>query len=128
MAAYSIILGRERHVFDDLKSLMACASPPKSGDQLAGIAASSNERRVAARYVLADLPLKTFLQDMLIPYEIDEVTRLIIDSHDVAAFAPVSHMTVGQFRDWLLSYEATSEVLAALAPGLTPEMVAAVSS
>ncbi|MVA25756.1 ethanolamine ammonia-lyase subunit EutB [Agrobacterium vitis] len=127
MASYSIILGRQRHVFDDLKSLMACASPPKSGDQLAGIAASSNERRVAARYVLADLPLKTFLQDMLIPYETDEVTRLIVDSHDVAAFALVSHMTVGQFRDWLLSYEATSEVLAALAPGLTPEMVAAVS-
>ncbi|MCM2293185.1 ethanolamine ammonia-lyase subunit EutB [Allorhizobium sp. BGMRC 0089] len=127
MAAYSISLGRQRHVFNDLKSLMAAASPEKSGDKLAGIGAESHEQRVAARYLLADLPLKTFLEDLLIPYESDEVTRLIIDSHDKAAFAPVSHMTVGQFRDWLLSYEATTEALVTLAPGLTPEMVAATS-
>lgn len=106
---------------------MACASPLKSGDVLAGIAASSNERRVAARCLLADMSLKTFLEDLLIPYETDEVSRLIIDRHDPAAFAPVSHMTVGEFRNWLLSYDATTERLAALAPGLTPEMVAAVS-
>ncbi|WP_341486460.1 ethanolamine ammonia-lyase subunit EutB [Pararhizobium sp. A13] len=127
MTAYTIVLGRQRHVFQDLKSVMACASPLKSGDVLAGIAASSNERRVAARYLLADMPLKTFLNDLLIPYEADEVSRLIVDRHNLAAFAPVSHMTVGEFRDWLLSYEATTERLAALAPGLTPEMVAAVS-
>jgi ethanolamine ammonia-lyase large subunit len=127
MTTYSIVLGRERHVFQDLKSVMACASPLKSGDVLAGIAASSNEQRVAARYLLADMPLKTFLEDLLIPYETDEVSRLIVDRHDRAAFAPVSHMTVGEFRDWLLSYEATSEKLLALASGLTPEMVAAVS-
>lgn len=127
MPVYSINLGRERHVFADLKALMAAASPEKSGDQLAGIAASSNAQRVAARYLLADLPLKTFLTEALIPYESDEITRLIIDSHDAEAFAPVQHMTVGQFRDWLLSYEATPDVLAKLAAGLTPEMVAAVS-
>lgn len=127
MSAYSILLGHQRHVFDDLKAVMAAASPEKSGDQLAGIAADTNERRVAARYVLADIPLKTFLTEPLIPYEADEVTRLILDSHDGAAFAPVAHMTVGQLRDWLLSYEATTEALTALAPGLTPEMVAAVS-
>ncbi|WP_237152271.1 ethanolamine ammonia-lyase subunit EutB [Oryzibacter oryziterrae] len=127
MSSYSILLSQERHVFADLKAVMAAASPPKSGDMLAGIGAETNERRVAARYVLADIPLKTFLEDLLIPYEQDEVTRLIVDSHDAAAFAPVAHMTVGAFRDWLLSYEATPEVLTALAPGLTPEMVAAVS-
>ncbi|WP_319484348.1 ethanolamine ammonia-lyase subunit EutB [uncultured Cohaesibacter sp.] len=127
MASYSIILGNERHQFADLKNLMAMASAPKSGDHLAGIAAESNEKRVAARYCLADVPLKAFLEDLLVPYEIDEVTRLIIDSHDWAAFEPISHMTVGAFRDWLLSYDATPQKLKALAPGLTPEMVAAVS-
>ncbi|WP_099558988.1 ethanolamine ammonia-lyase subunit EutB [Hartmannibacter diazotrophicus] len=127
MSSYSVLLGNERHVFADLKAVMAAASPLKSGDCLAGIAAETNERRVAARFCLADIPLKTFLEDLLIPYEADEVTRLIVDGHDRQAFAPVSHMTVGQFRDWLLSYEATSEALTALAPGLTPEMVAAVS-
>ncbi|MGG7517805.1 ethanolamine ammonia-lyase subunit EutB [Allorhizobium undicola] len=127
MAPYSIILGRERHVFTDLRAVMAAASAEKSGDQLAGIAAGSHEKRVAARYLLADLPLKVFLNEALVPYEADEVTRLIIDSHDAEAFKPVSHMTVGQFRDFLLSYEATADVLKQLAPGLTPEMVAAVS-
>lgn len=127
MSSYAILLGRQRHVFDDLKALMAAASPEKSGDRLAGIAAETNERRVAARYLLADTPLRTFIEEPLIPYEVDEVTRLILDSHDAGAFAPVAHMTVGQFRDWLLSYECTTAELSALAPGLTPEMVAAVS-
>ena len=116
MSRRSILLGRERHSFDDLKAVMAAASPEKSGDRLAGIAADSNERRVAARYVLADIPLRSFLDEPLIPYETDEVTRLILDGHDAAAFAPVAHMTVGQFRDWLLSYDCTTEALTALAP------------
>jgi ethanolamine ammonia-lyase large subunit len=93
---------------------------------LAGIAAASNARRVAARYVLADLPLKAFLSEALIPYEADEVTRLILDTHDADAFGLVSHMTVGDFRDWLLSYAADAAVLESLAPGVTPEMAAAV--
>ncbi|MBB5372163.1 ethanolamine ammonia-lyase subunit EutB [Acidocella aromatica] len=117
----------ETYRFADLKTVLARASARRSGDELAGLAASSDAERVAARVVLADLPLKIFLEQPLIPYEEDEVTRLICDTHDAAAFAPVSHMTVGQFRDWLLSYEADSAMLAALAPGLTPEMVAAVS-
>jgi ethanolamine ammonia-lyase large subunit len=127
MATYARVLGAERHVFSDLRSVLACASSARSGDELAGIAAASHARRIAARYALADISLKTFLQDLLIPYESDEVTRLIIDTHDAAAFAPVSHMTVGDFRDWLLSYEADAATLAALAPGITPEMAAAVS-
>ncbi len=127
MAVYTRDLGRQRHRFADLKAVMACASPPRSGDELAGIAADSAERRVAARMLLADLPLKTFLNEPLIPYEDDEVTRLIVDTHDAAAFAPVASMTVGQFRDWLLSYAADTAALSAVAPGLTPEMAAAVS-
>lgn len=126
MAAYAHTLGGERHVFEDLASVLACASALRSGDELAGLAASSHARRIAARYVLAEMPLKVFLQDALIPYESDEVTRLIMDTHDRAAFAAVSHLTVGELRDWLLSHEADSAALAALAPGLTPEMVAAV--
>ncbi|WP_207460105.1 ethanolamine ammonia-lyase subunit EutB [Azospirillum sp. SYSU D00513] len=127
MAEYAHTLGRQRHVFDDLRAVMACASPRRSGDELAGIAADSDERRVAARMVLADLPLRVFLNEALVPYEADEVTRLILDGHDEAAFVPVASMTVGEFRDWLLSYEADTATLAALAPGLTPEMAAAVS-
>jgi len=114
-------------VFDDLKTLLARATPVRSGDELAGVAAASHAERVAARFALADLPLKRFLSEAVIPYEADEVTRLIADSHDAAAFAPVSALTVGAFRDWLLSDVATQEALAALGPGLTPEMVAAVS-
>ncbi|WP_445678671.1 ethanolamine ammonia-lyase subunit EutB [Radicibacter daui] len=127
MAGYARVVGHTLHRFDDLKSLMACASPRRSGDELAGIAAETDERRIAARLVLADLPLVTFLNDALIPYEEDEVTRLILDTHDAPAFRKVAHMTVGDFRDWLLSYEADTAALTALAPGLTPEMVAAVS-
>jgi ethanolamine ammonia-lyase large subunit len=113
--------------FDDLKTLMAKATPPRSGDHLAGVAAASAEENVAAKMALADVPLQRFLTEALIPYEQDDVTRLIMDRHDKEAFAPVSHMTVGEFRDWLLSEKATTEALTKLAPGLTPEMVAAVS-
>jgi ethanolamine ammonia-lyase large subunit len=124
---YRASLGGETHHFGSLAELMAKATPARSGDELAGIAADSAAQRVAAREALADLPLATFLKQALVPYEVDEVTRLIIDSHDAAAFAPVAHLTVGGFRDWLLSAAASTPALAALAPGLTPEMVAAVS-
>ncbi|MBN2752373.1 MAG: ethanolamine ammonia-lyase subunit EutB, partial [Rhodospirillaceae bacterium] len=127
MPSFSCSLGTTHHVFDDLKTVMACASPRRSGDELAGLAADSDERRIAARLVLADLPLTCFLDEPLIPYECDEVTRLIVDTHDANAFAPVRSMTVGAFRDWLLSYAADDMSLARLAPGLTPEIVAAVS-
>ncbi len=106
---------------------MAQATPLRSGDQLAGLAADTQARRVAAQWALADLPLSTFLTDAVVPYEADEVTRLIQDTHDPVAFAGVRHLTVGGLRDWLLSDDATSPALAALAPGLTPEMAAAVS-
>ncbi|MFG1452149.1 ethanolamine ammonia-lyase subunit EutB [Xanthobacter sp. V2C-8] len=120
-------IGARSHAFADLKDLMAKATPPRSGDMLAGIAAASAEENVAAKMCLAEVPLKAFLSEALVPYEEDEVTRLILDEHDAAAFAPVSAMTVGDFRDFLLSEQATPEVLASLARGLTPEMVAAVS-
>ncbi|KQP29486.1 MULTISPECIES: ethanolamine ammonia-lyase subunit EutB [unclassified Methylobacterium] len=125
--AYRCDLGGERHTFADLKQVLAAASPLRSGDELAGLAATSDAQRIAARRVLADLPLRVFLDQALVPYEADEVTRLIVDTHDAAAFAAIAHLTVGGFRDWLLSHAATPEILAALAPGLTPEMVAAVS-
>jgi ethanolamine ammonia-lyase large subunit len=124
---YRCTLGHTTYTFESLKTLLAKATPARSGDELAGIAASTAEERVAAQLVLADLPLATFLSELLIPYEEDEVTRLIVDEHDTAAFAPLSHLTIGEFRNWLLSEEATSERLAAIAPGLTPEMAAAVS-
>jgi len=110
-----------------LTTLLAKASPARSGDELAGIAAESAEERVAARMELADTPLKRFLQEQLVPYESDEVTRLICDSHDSSAFAPISHLTVGEFREWLLAEETTGKTLETVSPGLTPEMVAAVS-
>jgi ethanolamine ammonia-lyase large subunit len=110
-----------------LKDLLAKATPARSGDELAGIAARSAEERVAAQMKLADLPLKTFLNETVVPYERDEVTRLIIDTHDSAAFQPVSHLTVGEFRDWLLSDRVTGATLTNLASGITPEMAAAVS-
>jgi ethanolamine ammonia-lyase large subunit len=113
--------------FEDLRDLMAKASPYRAGDALAGITAESAEQRVAAQMTLADVPLRDFLKQALVPYESDEITRLIIDSHIPAAFAPVASLTVGDFRDFLLSDDATGVALAALAPGLTPEMVAAVS-
>lgn len=120
-------LGGERYVFDDLKALMAAASPLRSGDELAGLAATSDAQRIAARYALADVPLDLFVRTELIPYEADDVTRLIMDTHDTAAFAPFASMTVGGLRDWLLSHEATTAALTAAAPGFTPEMAAAVS-
>jgi ethanolamine ammonia-lyase large subunit len=124
---YHSTIGTSRYTFPDLKTLLAKASPPRSGDRLAGVAAESGEERVAAQFALADLPLATFLNEAVVPYESDEVTRLIIDTHDREAFAPVVHLTVGGFRDWLLADETTALVLKALAPGLTPEMAAAVS-
>ncbi len=111
----------------NLKTLLAKASPARSGDDLAGISAASAEERVRAQMELADLPLSIFLSELLIPYEKDEVTRLIIDDRDNPAFAPVAHLSVGEFREWLLSEQATGDVLAELAPGLMPEMAAAVS-
>ena len=110
-----------------LRELLAKASPLRSGDVLAGVAAQTEAERVRAQMALADVPLKRFLNECVVPYEDDEVTRLIIDTHDAGAFAPVSSFTVGQLRDWLLTDEATPEALAALAPGLTPEMAAAAS-
>jgi ethanolamine ammonia-lyase large subunit len=124
---YGSTIGTSRYTFPDLKTLLAKASPPRSGDRLAGVAAETGEERVAAQFALADLPLAEFLNHAIVPYESDEVTRLIADTHDREAFAAVAHLTVGGFRDWLLADETTQPVLAALAPGLTPEMVAAVS-
>jgi ethanolamine ammonia-lyase large subunit len=124
---YSATIGSCRYGFADLKTLLAKASPARSGDRLAGIAADTGEERVAAQYALADLPLVTFLSETVVAYERDEITRLIIDSHDSAAFAPIAHLTVGGLRDWLLADETTTPVLSALAPGITPEMAAAVS-
>jgi ethanolamine ammonia-lyase large subunit len=124
---YSQSVGHHSYTFDSLREVMAKASPARSGDYLAGVAAGDDEERVAAQMALADVPLKTFLEDHVVPYETDEVTRLIIDEHDGKAFQPVAHLTVGGFRDWLLSDVAGEASLAALAPGLTPEMVAAVS-
>ena len=123
---YSIIAGSTRWQFPDLKTVMAKATPDRSGDRLAQLAATTAQERIAAQMVLADLPLKQFLNEALIPYESDEVTRLIIDSHDEQAFSHVSSLTVGEFRNWLLSEQASTDVLQQIAPGLTPEMVAAV--
>ena len=125
--SWSRTIGNTVHRFEDLKTLLAKASPPRSGDDLAGISARTAEERVAAQMTLADLPLKAFLDYPLIPYESDEVTRLIFDEHDAGAFAGISRLTVGEFRDWLLTEQASGEVLSRLAPGLMPEMAAAVS-
>jgi len=124
---YRTTIDSQVFAFDDLKQVMAVASPARSGDYLAEIGAATAQQRMAARHVLADTPLKQFLTEALIPYEEDNITRLIIDGHDAAAFAPVAHLTVGDFRNWLLSEQADTKALTALAPGLTPEMVAAVS-
>ncbi len=125
--AFAYTIGNIRYTFASLRELLAKATPGRSGDVLAGVAARSAEERVAAQFVLADLPLTKFLSEHVVPYEADEVTRLIADTHDAQAFAPIQSFTVGELRDWLLSDEATSERLAALAPGLAPEMAAAVS-
>ncbi|UUU23903.1 ethanolamine ammonia-lyase subunit EutB [Streptomyces sp. DSM 40750] len=127
MRTYSATLGGRTYTYDGLPALLAAASPERSGDRLAGLAAESARARVAARCALAEVPLTTFLAEPVIPYEVDDVTRLIVDTHDALAFAPVASMTVGEFREWLLSPAADTAALTALAPGLTPETVAAVS-
>src|SRR5512141_789088 len=127
MPHYAATVGRSHHTFRDLRDVLARASPLRSGDALAGVAGRSAEERVAARAVLADVPLSRFLEEPVIPYEDDEVTRLILDTHDAGAFRPVADLTVGAFREWLLAYETGPEALAAVAPGITPEMAAAVS-
>jgi ethanolamine ammonia-lyase large subunit len=127
VSGYASTIGNVVYHFDDLRTVLAKASPARSGDDLAGISASSAEERVAAQIALSDIPLKTFLAEPVIPYELDEVTRQTADRHNPSAFAPIAHLTVGDFRDWLLSEKATGEILTALAPGLIPEMAAAVS-
>jgi ethanolamine ammonia-lyase large subunit len=123
---YRHTIGATAYVFDDLRDLLAKATPPRSGDRLAGVAAESAAHMIAARMALADVPLQQFLHEAVIPYEDDEITRLIVDSHDGQAFAALSSLTVGSFRDWLLSDAATTPVLAKLNAGITPEMAAAV--
>jgi ethanolamine ammonia-lyase large subunit len=125
--SYTETIGSRKYRFADLKTLLAKASPLRSGDELAGVAAASEEERVAAKMALAQVPLKRFLDEALIAYESDEVTRLIIDSHDRSAFAEIAHLTVGDFRNWLLSSSTDSDALIRIGGGLTPEMVAAVS-
>jgi ethanolamine ammonia-lyase large subunit len=123
---YRQIIGATSYVFADLRELLAKATPPRSGDRLAGVAAESAEAMIAARMALADVPLKQFLNEAVIPYEDDEVTRLILDTHAAQAFAPIASLTVGGFRDWLLSDAATSETLSGVSRGITPEMAAGV--
>lgn len=125
--SYKTSIAHQNYVFADLKTLMAKATPLRSGDELAGVAAENATERVAAQMALADVPLKNFLNEVLVDYDRDEVTRLIIDDHRADLFAPISHFTVGDFRNWLLSSDATTEKLQSLSMGLTPEMVAAVS-
>ncbi|MGZ3874665.1 MAG: ethanolamine ammonia-lyase subunit EutB, partial [Mucilaginibacter sp.] len=127
MSNYHFTIRNRVYRFDDLKTLLARASPHRTGDVLAGVCAESYEERVAAQIALADVPLNTFLNDALIPYEEDEVTRLIMDSHDAASFSPIAHFTVGDLRDWLLSDETDTDVLKSVEGGITPEMAAAVS-
>ena len=124
--AYQFTLGKQNYLFDDLKSVLAKASPLRSGDALAGLAAASNTERIAAQYVLSELPLKVFLNEAVVPYELDEVTRLIIDTHDVKAFDNISHFTVGDLRDWLLDNTTSGQNVLEVSKALTPEMVAAV--
>lgn len=125
--AYSYTLGTHTYKFDNLAQLMAKATPQRSGDRLPGVIAQSAQERAVAQMALADVPLKTFLNEVLIPYEDDEITRLIIDEHDANAFMAIAHLTVGDFRNWLLSDFATPAVLASIRQGITPEMAAAVS-
>ncbi len=127
MSDYRQTIGARTYCFASLATLLARASPRKSGDELAGVAARSDEERVAARMGLAEVALARFLEEPLIPYEQDEVTRLILDGHDKSAFAAISGLTVGGLRDWLLSYDTDSAALAKVASGITPEMAAAVT-
>jgi ethanolamine ammonia-lyase large subunit len=125
--SYSITIAGSTHTFGDLKTLLAKATPARSGDALAGIAAGNEEERALAKIALAEVPLPRFLEELLIPYEQDEISRLIVDTHDVQAFSPISGLTVGEFREWLLDPATDTETLARTAPGITPEMAAAVS-
>ncbi len=125
--SFAHTIGGSTYRFEDLKELLAKATPARSGDELAGVAAHSEIERAAARFALAEVPLKHFLSEAVIPYEQDDVTRLIIDTHDAEAFAPIAHLTVGGFRDWLLEHTQSPEELAAISRGVTPEMAAAVS-
>ncbi len=127
MNGYNISVGLNCYQFKNLADLLAKASPPRSGDSLAGIVAEDDERRVAAQMLLAQIPLKRFLEEPLIPYEDDSVTRLLFDEHDVGAFRLVENDKLGDFRNRLLDYQTTPAILAQLAPGLLPEMVAGVS-
>jgi ethanolamine ammonia-lyase large subunit len=127
MSQITHLVGTRTYTFSGLRELLAKASPARSGDYLAGVASGSAEERVAAQMALADLPLTTFLNEVVVPYETDEVTRLIVDGVDAAAFARIRHLTVGGFRDWLLGDEADETILSRIAPGITPEMAAAVS-
>ena len=124
---YKYILGQKTYTFKNLADLMAKATPKRSGDVLAGVAATSSQERVIAQMRLAEVPLKTFLEEHLISYEKDEITRLIIDDHDSEAFKIISHLTVGDFRDWILSDNTTPELIKQARAGMTPEIVAAVS-
>jgi ethanolamine ammonia-lyase large subunit len=124
---YSVTIAGRTRAFPDLKTLLAKATPARSGDALAGVAAENEEERALARLALAEVPLARFLEELLLPYETDEVTRLIVDTHDAQAFAPISPLTVGEFREWLLDPATTTETLTHVAPGITPEMAAAVS-
>src|ERR1700744_2126810 len=121
---YSVTAAGRTHTFRDLRTLLAKASPARSGDVLAGIAAENEEERILARMALADVPLTQFLEELLIPYEDDEVTRLIVDTHDARSFAPIRDLTVGEFREWLLDPATDTETLTRTAPGITPEMAA----
>ncbi|NYF88695.1 ethanolamine ammonia-lyase subunit EutB [Tunturiibacter empetritectus] len=129
--AHAHTIASVRYTFNSLADLLAKATPARSGDELAGIAATTAQQRVAAQRTLADLPLTHFLNEAIVPYETDEVTRLILDTSRTpaatTAFAAISSLTVGELRDHLLSDAATTASLTALAPGLTPEMAAAVS-
>lgn len=127
MSKFKYVLGNETFQFNNLAQLMAKASPLRSGDVLAGVAAKTEKERAVAQLCLADVPLKTFLNQALVAYEVDEITRLIMDGHDALAFQTISHMTVGDLRNYLLSMECTGQVLSALRLGITPEMAAAVS-
>ena len=113
--------------FASVKEVLAKANPPKSGDDLAGISARDAVERVAARAVLANLTLRDLREHPVVPYEQDELTRLVEDELDEQAFRAVAHLTVGQFREWLLDIETSGPTLRAVAPGLTPEMAAAAS-
>jgi ethanolamine ammonia-lyase large subunit len=125
--AYRHTINSNSYVFDDLKALLAKASPFRTGDALAGLSADTYRERVAAQIALADVPLKNFLNELVIPYEDDEVSRLIIDSHDKVGFVNISYLTVGEFRDWLLKEETNAAALSAIQAAVTPEMAAAVS-